>query len=177
EWPCYIVQSAIVPGIMYLTDHHVCFYASIPKNQVGFHKNGHLLLKKSGNNYERYYFELKDDVLTWYENSSDHYSPLGKIDLKYVLTVRKSKKKKYGIRIVTMNKAWHLQADTDAAVIEWTNTLQKAIFRAKNNGTSLKITLPFENILDMEQTEAFEFQKFLKIRAVGIDDSFVVDEV
>jgi hypothetical protein len=58
-----------------------------------------------------------------------------------------------------------------------TNTLQKAIFRAKNNGTSLKITLPFENILDIEQTEAFEFQKFLKIRAVGIDDSFVVDEV
>jgi hypothetical protein len=55
--------------------------------------------------------------------------------------------------------------------------LQKAIFRAKNNGTSLKITLPFENILDIEQTEAFEFQKFLKIRAVGIDDSFVVDEV
>jgi hypothetical protein len=31
--------------------------------------------------------------------------------------------------------------------------------------------------LDIEQTEAFEFQKFLKIRAVGIDDSFVMDEV
>lgn len=58
-----------------------------------------------------------------------------------------------------------------------TNALQKAIFRAKNNGSSLKITLPFENILDIEQTEAFEFQKFLKIRAVGIDDSFVMDEV
>jgi hypothetical protein len=57
--------------------------------------------------------------LTWYESSSDSYSPLGKIDLKYVLTVRKSKKKKHGIRIVTMNKAWHLQADTNAAVIEW----------------------------------------------------------
>lgn len=58
-----------------------------------------------------------------------------------------------------------------------TNALQKAIFRAKNNGSSLRITLPFENILDIEQTEAFEFQKFLKIRAVGIDDSFVMDEV
>lgn len=58
-----------------------------------------------------------------------------------------------------------------------TNALQKAIFRAKNNGSSLKITLPFENILDIEQTEAFEFQRFLKIRAVGIDDSFVMDEV
>lgn len=55
--------------------------------------------------------------------------------------------------------------------------MQKAIFRAKNNGSSLKITLPFENIVDIEQTEAFEFQKFLKIRAVDIDDSFVMDEV
>jgi hypothetical protein len=55
--------------------------------------------------------------------------------------------------------------------------LQKAIFRAKNNGSSLKITLPFENIVDIEQTEAFEFQKFLKIRVVDIDDSFVMDEV
>lgn len=58
-----------------------------------------------------------------------------------------------------------------------TKALQKAIFRAKNNGTSLKIKLPFENILDIEQTEAFEFQKFLKIRAVDIDDSFAMDEV
>ena len=58
-----------------------------------------------------------------------------------------------------------------------TNALQRAIFKAKNNGSCLKITLPFKNILDIEQTEAFEFQKFLEIRAVGIDDSFVMDEV
>lgn len=58
-----------------------------------------------------------------------------------------------------------------------TSALQKAIFRAKNNGSSLKITLPLQSILDIEQTEAFEFQKFLKIRAVGIDDNFVMDEV
>lgn len=36
EWPCYIVQSAIVPGFMYLTDNHICFYASLPKNQASF---------------------------------------------------------------------------------------------------------------------------------------------
>ena len=55
--------------------------------------------------------------------------------------------------------------------------LQKAIFKAKNAGNSVKISLPFENILDIEQTEAFEFQQFIQIRAVGIDDSFVMDEV
>ncbi|CAO0794017.1 unnamed protein product [Mucor circinelloides] len=179
EWPCYIVQSAIVPGFMYLTDNHICFYASLPKSQLVFHKSGYLQLKKAGtvkNTFERYFFDINEDVLTWFESSTDSYSPLGKIDLKYAIAVRQSTKRKYGFRVVTMDKTWHFQADTNAAVIEWTNALQKAIFRAKNNGSSLKITLPFENILDVEQTEAFEFQKFLKIRAVGIDDSFVMDE-
>ncbi|KAI9314560.1 hypothetical protein BX666DRAFT_469434 [Dichotomocladium elegans] len=75
-----------------------------------------------------------------------------------------------------MNGTCHLQADTKAAMTEWMNVLQKAIFKSKNHGNSLKIALPFESILDIELTEAFEFQQFLQIRAVGIDDSFVMDE-
>lgn len=70
-------------------------------------------------NYERYFFDIKDDVLAWFENSTDTYSPLGKIDLKYAITVRQSTRREYGFRIVTMSKTWHLQADTNAAVIEW----------------------------------------------------------
>lgn len=81
------------------------------------------MLKKSGkiknNQYERYYFDIKQDVLAWFESSTDTYSPLGKIDLKYALAVRQSTKRKYGLRIITMNKTWHLQADTSAAVVEW----------------------------------------------------------
>ncbi|KAI8989278.1 hypothetical protein BDB01DRAFT_531974 [Pilobolus umbonatus] len=161
---------------MYSTDKHICFYAALPESQLIENKFGYLLLKKKGSKYERYFFDIKGDILAWYESSADTYSPIGKIDLKYVLTVRQSNKKKFGIKIVSMDKTWYLQADTNAAVIEWTNALQKAVFRAKNKGSSLKIKLPFENILDIEQTEAFEFQRFLKIRAVGIDDSFVVDE-
>lgn len=57
------------------------------------------------------------------------------------------------------------------------NAFQKAIFKAKNSGSSLKISLPFDNILDIEYTDNTEFQQFLKIRVVGIEDSFVMDEV
>ncbi|KAI7907052.1 uncharacterized protein BX663DRAFT_126346 [Cokeromyces recurvatus] len=180
EWPCYIVQSAIVSGFMYLTEKYICFYASLPKNKLVFNKSGYLLLKKTGPmkaTYERYYFDLNEDALTWFESSTDSYSPLGKIDLKSVISIKQSTRRRYGLRIVTMDKTWYLQTDTNAAMIEWTNALQKAIFRAKHGGNSLKITLPFEKILDIELTEAFEFQKFLKIRAVGIDDNFVMDEV
>lgn len=57
-----------------------------------------------------------------------------------------------------------------------TNVFQKAIFKAKSSGNSLKVSLPFGNIVDIEQTEAFEFQQYVQIRAVGVDDSFVLDE-
>jgi sterol 3beta-glucosyltransferase len=69
--------------------------------------------------YRRCYFDLKDDVLAWYESATDTYSPLGKIDLKYTLSVRPSKKRQHGFRIVTMNKTWHLQTDTNTAMTEW----------------------------------------------------------
>ncbi|KAG2219054.1 hypothetical protein INT45_008898 [Circinella minor] len=179
EWPCCIVRSAIVPGYLYLTDNHICFFASLPQNMHGYRKAGYLLIKntsKIGTGFERRYFELKEDMLAWYGNATDMYSPKGKIDLKEVLVVRTSKKREHGFKIITMNKTWHFQADTYAAMLEWMNMLRKAIFKAKNTGNSVKITLPFKNILDIEQTEAFEFQQFIQIRAVGIDDHFVMDE-
>ncbi|KAI8330366.1 hypothetical protein BC941DRAFT_518250 [Chlamydoabsidia padenii] len=180
EWPCYLVRSAIVPGFLYLTEQHICFYAPLPNNQQGYHKTGYMMVKTSSKmgqgHYRRCYFDLKDDVLAWYESATDTYSPLGKIDLKYTLTVRPSKKRQHGFRIVTMNKTWHLQTDTDAALTEWLAVFQKAIFKAKNAGSSLKMAFPFGNILDIEYTDAFEFQQFLKIRVVGIEDSFVMDE-
>lgn len=70
-------------------------------------------------NYERYYFDIQNDVLAWFENPTDNYSPLGKIDLKSILAIRQSVKRKYGFRIKTTTKNWHFQADTKAAMIEW----------------------------------------------------------
>lgn len=57
------------------------------------------------------------------------------------------------------------------------NTLQKAIFRAKQIGDSVKIVLRCDNILDIEKTAAFEFADYLRIRTVDNDDSYAMDEV
>ncbi|KAI8068422.1 hypothetical protein BC940DRAFT_299044 [Gongronella butleri] len=179
EWPCYIVRSVIVPGFLYLTEQHICFYAPLPNNQNGYHKTGYLMMKASGKmgaKYRRCFFDLQHDALSWYENASDTYSPLGKMDLKYTLAVKRSKRRPFGFRIVTMHKTYHLQADTEAAMNEWLTAVQKAIFKAKNAGSSFKLSFPFANILDIEHTEAFEFQQYLKIRVVGVEDSFVMDE-
>ncbi|KAI9267385.1 hypothetical protein BY458DRAFT_209439 [Sporodiniella umbellata] len=164
---CYCFWLYVFDQKLYLL---LCFFAK---------RTGYLLIKKTGKvsvNYERYFFGINDDVLAWYESSKDNYSPQGKIDLKSILDIHQSTKKEYSFKIVTTTKTWCFKADTKASVIEWTNALQIAIFKANNHGPNLKITLPFQNILDIEQTEAFEFQKFLKIRAVSADDSFVMDE-
>ena len=72
-----------------------------------------------GTGFDRYYFELKNDMLEWHESATDMYSPKGKIDLKDALAVRTSKKRQHGFKIITMNKTWHIQADTHAAMLEW----------------------------------------------------------
>jgi sterol 3beta-glucosyltransferase len=84
-------------------------------------KSGFLQVKAASKSkaFSRCYFELKNDVLSWYENASDTYCPLGKVDLKYALEIKHSKRREYGFRIVTMNRTWQLQADTKASMVEW----------------------------------------------------------
>ncbi|KAG2179075.1 hypothetical protein INT43_001925, partial [Umbelopsis isabellina] len=171
-------EELLGAGFLYLTEGHLCFYASLPNNQQKIQKSGFLKVKAANKakTFSRCYFELKNDVLSWYENAADTYCPLGKVDLKYALDIKHSKRREHGFRIITMNKTWQLQADTKASMVEWINMLQRGIFKAKNSGPSLKTMLPFDKIFDVEKTDAFGFQQFIKIRAVGIDDNFTMDE-
>lgn len=34
EFPCYLIRLVTIPGWMYVTDNHVCFYASLPGRKV-----------------------------------------------------------------------------------------------------------------------------------------------
>lgn len=69
--------------------------------------------------YTRYFFELKNDVLSWFETSTDTYYPLGAVDLKYVHEVRPSRHCEHGITIVTVERSYYLQADTKQSMVEW----------------------------------------------------------
>lgn len=35
EYPCWLLQSILLQGYMYITQKHICFYAYIPKKHVG----------------------------------------------------------------------------------------------------------------------------------------------
>lgn len=36
EYPCWLLQSILLQGYMYITQKHICFYAYIPKKHVSF---------------------------------------------------------------------------------------------------------------------------------------------
>lgn len=35
EYPCWLLQSVMLQGSMYITTRHICFYANLPKQSVG----------------------------------------------------------------------------------------------------------------------------------------------
>jgi sterol 3beta-glucosyltransferase len=43
EYPCWLLQSILLQGYMYITQKHICFYAYIPKKHVSFPPDTELL--------------------------------------------------------------------------------------------------------------------------------------
>jgi len=125
---------------------------------------------------------LKGDVLSYYADQSDHYFPSGNIDLRYgisaSLDVQKDKvKDAREFSVVTSQRVYHLKADSVESAKEWVKTLQKVIFRSHNDGDSIKISLPVENIIDLDESPVIDFAKTLKIRVVDSVETYVIDEV
>ena len=84
EYPCWLLQTVLLQGYLYITRKHVCFYAYLPKKSASVTKTGHLSKRGRQNpKYSRYWFMLKGDVLSYYSNPSDLFFPAGNIDLRY----------------------------------------------------------------------------------------------
>ncbi|KAK6067998.1 udp-glucose:sterol glycosyltransferase [Seiridium cupressi] len=179
EYPCWLLQSVLLQGYMYITAKHICFYAYLPKKAHEVAKSGYL--SKSGKRnpkYNRYWFRLKGDVLGYYRDSSNLYFPSGQIDLRYAISANIVDKDKEGLHfsVVTDQRTYHFRADSAPSAKEWVKSLQRVIFRSHNDGDSVKISLPISNILDIEETQMLEFADTLKIRVIDNEETFAIDE-
>lgn len=79
--------------------------------------------------------------------------------------------------VVTHQREYTFKADSAASAKEWVKTLQKVIFRSHNDGDSVKISLPIENVYEVEESPVIEFAETLKIRVVDSDETYAIDEV
>lgn len=187
---------------MYITTRHICFYAYLPKRIVSTPitilthkdiadvkqntvvKSGYLEKRGLHNpKYNRYWFILKGDVLSYYNDPSDKYFPHGNIDLRYGISASLvDKEKTKGIEalhfeVVTHQRKYEFKADSAPSAKEWVKSLQKIIFRSHNEGDSVKISLPIENVIDVEDSQVVEFAETCKIRVIDNDMTYAIDEV
>ncbi|KAL2415401.1 Sterol 3-beta-glucosyltransferase [Exophiala dermatitidis] len=182
EYPCWLLQSVLLQGYLYITKLHICFYAYLPKKSHTVAKNGYLAKKgRTTSKYKRYWFSLKGDVLSYYSDPSSLYFPSGNIDLTYgisaALSTDKAKSKECrDFSVTTDHRTYHFRADTPSSAKEWVQALQKTIFRSHNDGDSVKISLPIENIIDFEESPVVDFAETVKIRVIESEDSYAIDE-
>lgn len=185
EYPCWLLQSVLLQGYLYITKQHICFYAYLPKKSNTVAKTGYLAKKgRTTSKYKRCWFSLKGDVLSYYSDASNLYFPAGNIDLRYGISASLSSEKDSGkqkeskdFSVTTAVRTYHFRADSAPSAKEWVQSLQKTIFRSHNDGDSVKISLPVENIIDFEESPVVEFAETVKLRVIESEDSYAIDEV
>lgn len=138
-------------------------------------------MSKSGKRnpkYHRYWFRLKGDVLSYYRDSTNLYFPHGQIDLRFGISANLVEKDADGLQfnVVTSNRTYNFKADSTPSAKEWVKSLQRVIFRSHNEGDSVKISLPINNIIDVEETQMMEFSDTCKIRVIDNDETYAMDE-
>jgi sterol 3beta-glucosyltransferase len=123
-------------------------------------------------------------VLSYYEDPSKIYYPSGQIDLRYGISATigpeakdKPKEDSPYINLVTSKREYSFKADNPQSAREWTKHLQKVIFRTHNDGDSVKILLPINNIIDIEEAQFLDVADTVKIRVIDNDETYAIDEV
>ncbi|TGJ71182.1 Sterol 3-beta-glucosyltransferase [Orbilia oligospora] len=178
EYPCWLLKTVLLQGYIYLTDRHICFFAYMPKHQDAVLKSGHFYKRGRKNpRYGRYWFTLKGDVLSYYADASDLYFPSGNIDLRYAIHAYVDEgSKDHSFALVTNSRKYEFKADSATSAAEWTKALEKVIFRIHNDGDSVKVVIPIENVLEIEKSPVIEFAETFKLKVVADDESYAIDE-
>lgn len=182
EYACSLLQNMLLQGYMYVTEGHICFYAYLPKKSSVAIRSGYLSKRGRKNpKYNRYWFVLKGDVLSYYADPSNLYFPSGHVDLRYGISASLAEPKTKDaevkdFQVTTDQRTYHFRADSATNAKEWVKSLQKVIFRTHNEGDSVKISFPIENVIDLEESPMAEFAETFKIRVVDSKETYAVDE-
>ncbi|KAJ1310261.1 hypothetical protein OPQ81_007003 [Rhizoctonia solani] len=174
EMPCWLLRSVLLQGYMYLTNTHLCFFAHMPTREDQVLKSGTMSKKaQRTKRWNKHWFVLKNDVLSWYQSSSDPYFPHGNVDLRYAISCDAHREK--GIRLRTNQKTITLQADSVPSRDEWVKAIRKVIFKAQNMGESVKIAIPYSVIDGVERSSAMDFSETIEVKVIDKEENYALD--
>ncbi|KAF9951280.1 Sterol 3-beta-glucosyltransferase [Mortierella alpina] len=176
DYSCCLARTVLLPGYMYLTTNHICFYANVHSDQDVIQKKG-FLSKKSRNTkqFALYWFMLKNDILTYYADQSDEYYPIKSIDLKHALSAERKPDSDHIFYLFTKERKYTFKTDSELTRSDWVKALQKAIHHAKTDDEKVKISIPLASVLDVEMN-TMAFAEAIQIKVMESDESFALDE-
>ncbi|KAK9727440.1 Sterol 3-beta-glucosyltransferase [Basidiobolus ranarum] len=176
EFSCSLISYILLKGYMYLTNQHVCFFASTNRKKTSStERSGFLHLKTSNTRFfSTYWFVLKEGALSYFSNSTDIYCPLDVIDLRYVISLEENEEKNV-IHIVAPEKNFTIQADTSIAMKEWIKDIVDTMYTLRN-GDSIKLAIALNHIVNVEVTSSFDQHDSLCVRCFENESSVAIDE-
>jgi PH domain len=178
ELACWLVRSVLLKGYMYITEHHICFYSSLPNIPGPVRKEGFLQrrsLKRPRSVFYTYWFVLKTDGLYIYSDAKQLYYPKSTIYLKNVLSVTGDAESQ-AITLVTTNKKYTFKGDTLQQMNEWVSAINAAVFNSKTSGNDVRVVLPYDCISDISIIKNSFNGDSLRVLVV-VDESFQPEEV
>jgi sterol 3beta-glucosyltransferase len=103
-------------------------------------------------------------------------------NLQYAVSAEAFESKKKGeeevtFAVTTDERTYQFKADSAASAKEWVRSIQKVIFRTHNEGNSVKISLPIQNVIEIEESSILDFADTVKVRVVDNGETFAIDEV
>ncbi|KAI5284886.1 Sterol 3-beta-glucosyltransferase [Ascosphaera aggregata] len=175
----WFIREVLLQGYMYITEEHICFYAYLPSQPMGSGKTGYLSkLRHNYIRYTRYWFSLRNDVLVYYSDPSDTYFPGGHIDLRHGVSANQkngdSRSKDFSV--TTKNRTYYFRADSANSAKSWVDSIREVIFRTSNKGDNVKLCIPIQNIVDMEESMMFHCAEAVKLRVIESDETYALDE-
>lgn len=178
DYPCWLLKNILLEGKLYVTNKEVCFLAYLPIKQKSVIMSGKLR-KNSRHSTKTYWFVLKNDLIAYYNSSTELYFPVGTIDLRYAIKaelVSDNHKPSNAFSLVTETKTYTFQAESAAVAHDWVQRLQKEIFRSRNEGDQVKIKIPITNIIDLEESVMFDIVDTINIKAIDSDETYSIDD-
>ncbi|KAF7784577.1 CAZyme family GT1 [Agaricus bisporus var. burnettii] len=174
EMPCCLLRSVLLQGYIYLTNSYLCFFAHMPSREDQVLKSGSLNKRTQRTKRSlKHWFILKNDVLSWYQTSSDPYFPRGIIDLRYAISCEPVGEKAFRLR--TSQKTVLLTADSIPSRDEWVKAIRKVIFKAQNMGDTVKIAIPYSAILEVDKSSAMDFSETIEVKVFDKEGNYLID--
>ncbi|ODQ68558.1 hypothetical protein NADFUDRAFT_81477, partial [Nadsonia fulvescens var. elongata DSM 6958] len=185
DYTCWLWRNILLQGYFYITKKKLCFLSYLPRKDTGAIIHSGSLNKKARKTslYNKFWCILKNDSFSYYNNATDLYFPEGTIDLRYALNAslepleaNDSTAESTSFVIICEGKSYSFKADTHRVAAQWVKAIQKEIFRSHNEGDRVKIIIPYENIIDIEKSQVFEFAETFKFKVIESDETYALDE-